>query len=101
MRKERRDTVKTRQAEARFQEQGSVLKITDQLSLRTTKERPPGFRKLLLDFSIISKEARQELAGREERGAELGVRVEVGQDKDHTFPEQLGGRIKAGGIYVG
>lgn len=49
-----------RQAEGSFKEHGSILKSPDRLSLRTAKERPLDFKKLLLDFTAVSREARLE-----------------------------------------
>lgn len=59
---------------------GSILKITDRLSLRPTKERPLDFRKLLLDFSIVSREVRLEARQQSLRGAWEDGRQ---QGKDH------------------
>lgn len=72
MRKERRDTVKcdqTNQGQAgRSMFPGAWEHLKDhRLHLRTTKERPLDFKKLLYDFSVDSQEVRLEarhMAGR-------------------------------------
>lgn len=70
MRKERSDSVKYGQADQGKQKDvsrcvGGFLKIADRLSLRTAKERPLDFRKLLLDFSsFLRGEKRSQVAER-------------------------------------
>lgn len=77
----------TEQAEGRFKEHGSILKIMDRLNLGRAKERPLYFGRWLLVFFYCFHSCEARKPDSKWATGAWGLRE---QDKDCTFSEQQG-----------